>query len=180
MRRLVNQYQDRVLIGEIYLPVERLVQYYGADLGGVHIRSTFSFSWPTGRHAISLASSGNTRRRCRSMGGRIGFSATTTGRASHPGSVWRRLGWRRCCCSLCAARRRFIMAMRSACMTWRFLRKRSRTRSRKMFRARGLGRDPAAHAHAVERGKERGIYRGRTLVADCRRLRPGERRSRAR
>ena len=41
MRRLVNQYQDRVLIGEIYLPVERLVQYYGADLGGVHIPFNF-------------------------------------------------------------------------------------------------------------------------------------------
>ena len=27
-----TQYQDRVLIGEIYLPVERLVPYYGADL----------------------------------------------------------------------------------------------------------------------------------------------------
>jgi len=41
MRGLVNQYQDRVLIGEIYLPVERLVQYYGADLGGVHIPFNF-------------------------------------------------------------------------------------------------------------------------------------------
>lgn len=41
MRRLVDQYQDRVLIGEIYLPVERLVQYYGADLGGVHIPFNF-------------------------------------------------------------------------------------------------------------------------------------------
>ena len=41
MRRLVDQYQDRVLIGEIYLPVERLVLYYGADLGGVHIPFNF-------------------------------------------------------------------------------------------------------------------------------------------
>jgi alpha-glucosidase len=41
MRRLVDQYEDRVLIGEIYLPVERLVQYYGADLGGVHIPFNF-------------------------------------------------------------------------------------------------------------------------------------------
>ena len=41
MRRLVDQYQDRVLIGEIYLPVERLVQYYGADLGGVHLPFNF-------------------------------------------------------------------------------------------------------------------------------------------
>ena len=41
MRHLVDQYQDRVLIGEIYLPVERLVQYYGADLGGVHLPFNF-------------------------------------------------------------------------------------------------------------------------------------------
>ena len=41
MRHLVDQYQDRVLIGEIYLPVERLVQYYGPNLGGVHIPFNF-------------------------------------------------------------------------------------------------------------------------------------------
>jgi alpha-glucosidase len=41
MRRLVDQYEDRVLIGEIYLPVERLVRYYGADLGGVHLPFNF-------------------------------------------------------------------------------------------------------------------------------------------
>ena len=41
MRRLVDQYQDRVLIGEIYLPVERLVQYYGIDLSGVHVPFNF-------------------------------------------------------------------------------------------------------------------------------------------
>jgi len=41
MRRLIDQYQDRVLIGEIYLPVERLVQYYGAELGGVQLPFNF-------------------------------------------------------------------------------------------------------------------------------------------
>jgi len=41
MRHLVDQYQDRVLIGEIYLPVERLVQYYGIDLSGVHVPFNF-------------------------------------------------------------------------------------------------------------------------------------------
>ncbi len=41
MRRLIDRYKDRVLIGEIYLPVERLVQYYGADLGGVHVPFNF-------------------------------------------------------------------------------------------------------------------------------------------
>jgi alpha-glucosidase len=41
MRRLVDQYKARVLIGEIYLPIERLVQYYGEDLGGVHVPFNF-------------------------------------------------------------------------------------------------------------------------------------------
>jgi alpha-glucosidase len=41
MRRLFDQYEERVLIGEIYLPVERLVSYYGADLSGVHLPFNF-------------------------------------------------------------------------------------------------------------------------------------------
>jgi alpha-glucosidase len=41
MRRLVDQYKARVLIGEIYLPIERLVQYYGEDLAGVHVPFNF-------------------------------------------------------------------------------------------------------------------------------------------
>ncbi len=30
MRRVLDEYSERVLIGEIYLPIERLVSYYGA------------------------------------------------------------------------------------------------------------------------------------------------------
>lgn len=41
MRRLIDQYHDRVLIGEIYLPIERLVQYYGVGLGGVQLPFNF-------------------------------------------------------------------------------------------------------------------------------------------
>jgi alpha-glucosidase len=41
VRRLFDEYADRVLIGEIYLPVERLVQYYGADLKGAHLPFNF-------------------------------------------------------------------------------------------------------------------------------------------
>jgi alpha-glucosidase len=41
MRSLVDEYKDRVLIGEIYLPIERLVQYYGVDLAGVHLPFNF-------------------------------------------------------------------------------------------------------------------------------------------
>jgi alpha-glucosidase len=41
MRKLFDRYHDRVLIGEIYLPVERLVQYYGSQLGGAHLPFNF-------------------------------------------------------------------------------------------------------------------------------------------
>jgi alpha-glucosidase len=41
MRRVVDAYPERVLIGEIYLPIERLVRYYGEDLSGVHLPFNF-------------------------------------------------------------------------------------------------------------------------------------------
>jgi alpha-glucosidase len=41
MRRVLDEYVDRVLIGEIYLPLERLVAYYGPDLSGAHLPFNF-------------------------------------------------------------------------------------------------------------------------------------------
>jgi alpha-glucosidase len=41
LRKVVDEYPDRVLIGEIYLPVERLVAYYGTNLDGVHLPFNF-------------------------------------------------------------------------------------------------------------------------------------------
>ncbi len=41
LRRVVDEYDERVLIGEIYLPIERLVAYYGADLKGAHLPFNF-------------------------------------------------------------------------------------------------------------------------------------------
>jgi alpha-glucosidase len=41
MRRLIDAFEDRVLIGEIYLPIERLVTYYGSDLSGAHLPFNF-------------------------------------------------------------------------------------------------------------------------------------------
>lgn len=41
-RRLADDYGERLLVGEIYLPVERLVAYYGsADAPGVHLPFNF-------------------------------------------------------------------------------------------------------------------------------------------
>jgi alpha-glucosidase len=42
LRRTVDEFPHRLLIGEIYLPVERLVAYYGRDLGGVHLPFNFA------------------------------------------------------------------------------------------------------------------------------------------
>jgi alpha-glucosidase len=42
MRRVLDEFPDRVLLGEIYLPVERLVAYYGRDLDGVHFPYNFA------------------------------------------------------------------------------------------------------------------------------------------
>jgi alpha-glucosidase len=42
MRQVIDEFDARVLIGEIYLPIERLVAYYGADLRGVHLPFNFS------------------------------------------------------------------------------------------------------------------------------------------
>jgi alpha-glucosidase len=41
MRALVDQYPERVLIGEIYLPIRRLVAYYGPAENGAHLPFNF-------------------------------------------------------------------------------------------------------------------------------------------
>jgi alpha-glucosidase len=41
MRAVLDAYPDRVLIGEIYLPLERLVTYYGRDMKGAHLPFNF-------------------------------------------------------------------------------------------------------------------------------------------
>jgi alpha-glucosidase len=56
MRRLLDQYSDRVMIGEIYLPLERLVKYYGENLGGAQLPFNFqlvSTRWDA-HHIASL------------------------------------------------------------------------------------------------------------------------------
>jgi len=47
MRATLDAYPDRVLIGELYLPIERLVLYYGKDGRGAHLPFNF--------HLISTA-----------------------------------------------------------------------------------------------------------------------------
>ncbi len=41
LREVTNEFEDRVLIGEIYLPLNRLMTYYGKDLSGVQLPFNF-------------------------------------------------------------------------------------------------------------------------------------------
>jgi alpha-glucosidase len=41
MRRVLDNYEGRMMVGEIYLPVERLVTYYGEGGSGVHMPFNF-------------------------------------------------------------------------------------------------------------------------------------------
>jgi len=42
MRAVLDEFDDRVLIGEIYLPIERLVRYYGDDSRELHLPFNFA------------------------------------------------------------------------------------------------------------------------------------------
>src|SRR5882724_265925 len=53
MRGVIDEFDSRVLIGEIYLPLERLVAYYGKDLAGTHLPFNFALlSAPWNARAI--------------------------------------------------------------------------------------------------------------------------------
>jgi alpha-glucosidase len=41
IRQVLEEFDNRVLIGEIYLPVEKLVEYYGKNLMGAHLPFNF-------------------------------------------------------------------------------------------------------------------------------------------
>ena len=41
LRQVAEEYSDRVLIGEIYLPYKELVRYYGDNLSGIHLPFNF-------------------------------------------------------------------------------------------------------------------------------------------
>lgn len=54
MRQVIEEFDDRVLIGEIYLPPEKLVAYYGRGLAGAHLPFNFALiSTPWNAQAIA-------------------------------------------------------------------------------------------------------------------------------
>ncbi|ARS34823.1 alpha-amylase family glycosyl hydrolase [Pontibacter actiniarum] len=55
MRSVMDEYDERVMIGEIYLPIHRLVSYYGQDNSGAHLPFNFmliTLDW----NALTLSS----------------------------------------------------------------------------------------------------------------------------
>jgi alpha-glucosidase len=58
MRGVVEEYDDRMLVGEIYLPVERLMAYYGASGKGAHLPFNFQLirlPWQSKEIAAAVA-----------------------------------------------------------------------------------------------------------------------------
>ena len=80
--RVVDRYDERVLIGEIYLPAAAAGGLLRRDLDGRHLPFNFQLLvTPWEAPAVRARPSTPTRRRCRRVRGPTGCSATTTGRA---------------------------------------------------------------------------------------------------
>ena len=54
LRQVIDEFPERLLIGEVYLPLKRLVAYYGNDLGEAHLPFNFSLL-ETQWHARDIA-----------------------------------------------------------------------------------------------------------------------------
>jgi alpha-glucosidase len=58
LRRVADEYDDRVLIGEIWRPLRKLVRFYGRDLSGLHLPFNFQLllvSWSAGQLGATIA-----------------------------------------------------------------------------------------------------------------------------
>lgn len=58
MRQVLDSYPERMMIGEIYLPIHRLVTYYGTDSKGAHLPFNFmliSLPWEASKIATAVA-----------------------------------------------------------------------------------------------------------------------------
>ncbi len=56
-RQLLDEYGDKVLIGEMYLPVEKVVRYYGAGNQGAHLPGNFQLlliDWNARKIALEI------------------------------------------------------------------------------------------------------------------------------
>ena len=58
MRQVLDSYPERMMIGEIYLPIHKLVTYYGTDNNGAHLPFNFmlvTLPWNAQRIASAIA-----------------------------------------------------------------------------------------------------------------------------
>lgn len=58
MRALLDEYQERMMIGEIYLPIQKLVTYYGSERNGAHLPFNFqllTLPWDARQIALAIA-----------------------------------------------------------------------------------------------------------------------------
>ncbi len=58
MRALLDRYEERVLIGEVYLPIHRLVSYYGEAQDGAHLPFNFqlvTLPWSASQIAAAVS-----------------------------------------------------------------------------------------------------------------------------
>ena len=56
-RELLDQYQNKVMMGELYLPIDKVVGYYGAANKGAHLPGNFQLlflPWEAGQLAIAI------------------------------------------------------------------------------------------------------------------------------
>lgn len=98
MRQVVESYGERLLIGEIYLPIDRLVTYYGGDGAGAHLPFDFGLvERPWEAREIS-ALIDHYEGASPEGAGPTGCWATMTNPESPLEPGRRRRGWRRCCC----------------------------------------------------------------------------------
>jgi len=98
LRRVIDEFDDRLLIGEIYLPFERLATYYGAALDGAHLPFNFSLLRAAWR-ADEIGDLIRSYEASLPQGAWPNWcSETTTGRASLRVSALRRRRSQPCCC----------------------------------------------------------------------------------
>jgi alpha-glucosidase len=85
MRRVTEEFGSRVLIGEIYLPLHRLVAYYGNDLAGAHMPFNFALRSTLWRARSIEGLSPITRRRFRRCMAELGARQSRSSQGRKPG-----------------------------------------------------------------------------------------------
>ena len=102
LRDVADEFPDRVLVGEVYLPPERLVPLLRRATGrGAHLPFNFALVSRCRGTPPAIRRRDRARYEARAPGrraGRTGCWATTTSRASRAASARRRRASRRCCC----------------------------------------------------------------------------------